>query len=523
MVAPALARLAGALLSGVLLVICFPKPHLSFLAPVALVPLLLAIFTERRRFRLFLYGYASGITFLAGSTPWIYSVLLTYGRLSAAAAAGVFCLFLAVFSLFFGLYSWWVGELARRSRTLALLLAPGIWVAMEFFRTHLILGFPWNLLGYALAKHPELIQISSVTGIYGVSFLLAVVNVALAGAWLVGTRRALAWASATILLAAVLVAAQAHVPSAAPTSRALLVQTNLPQLTAYDPNWVLNHQAEMQELYRLSVEEASKPSAPRALVLWPEVPAPFYFHRDPLLRGQLMTLAQATQSYLLVGIVDYHKDPQGVERPYNSAILLAPSGEFVGQYDKMHLVPFGEHLPWRWLPRLVGRLVAEVSDFAPGESATLLPAGDTRLGVVICYEAIFPGLVRRFVARGADVLVNISNDGWFGPSAAPAQHFNMARVRAVEARRYLLRATNTGITAVIDPYGRLLAQAPSAERTVLAADFAPQRDRTFYVRYGDWFAWLCLAAGLAGLARTLWLNAVEARSRADDRGTGTTV
>lgn len=502
-------RLGGSLLSGLLLVLCFPKPHLSFLAFFALVPLLQAILAERQRPWLFLYGYLTGIVFLGGTMHWIYSVMAIYGRLAAPAAGGVLLLFVVVLGLFFGFYSWWVGELARRSRMVALLFAPVIWVAMEFLRTHLITGFPWNLLGYALAKHPELIQTAALTGIYGVSFLLVVVNTSLAAAWVVRTRRALLWVSATILLVAALVAAQARLSAATPTATALLVQTNLPQLTAYEPSWVFNHQGELLELYRLTAQTAAEHTPRPTLIVWPEVPAPLYFHHDPLLRAQLMALAQTTQSHLLVGIVDYHKDTEGRERPYNSAILLAPSGEFIGQYDKIHLVPFGEYVPW-WA-QFAGRLVAETSDFAPGASKTLLPSAQGRAAVVICYEAIFPALVRGFVARGSAVLVNISNDGWFGRSAAPAQHFNMARVRAVETRRYLLRATNTGITAAIDPYGRVLARTPGEKRAVLVADFAPSQERTWYVRYGDWFAWLCLVAGLAGLARILWLNAVEAR------------
>ncbi|MFQ5926270.1 MAG: apolipoprotein N-acyltransferase, partial [Terriglobia bacterium] len=443
-------RLAGSALSGLLLVLCFPKPHLSFLAPFVLLPLLLAIFAERQRRWLFLYGYLTGIIFLAGTMPWIYSVMLTHGRLSMAAAAGVFFLFVVVMAVFFGLYSWWVGELARRSRTVALLLAPLIWVAMELLRTHLLTGVPWNLLGYALAKHPELIQVASWTGVYGVSFLVAGVNTVLAATWLVRSRRSLLVVAVVIVLVA-LVAAQVRLPPTTPTATALLVQTNLPQLSSYEPYWVVNHQGELLKLYRRTAQAAVGQTSRPALVLWPEVPAPLYFHHDPLLRAQLMALAQTTQAHLLVGFVDYRKDAQGHDRPYNSALMLAPTGEFVGQYDKIHLVPFGEYVPWSWALRFPGRLVAEVSDFAPGTSKTLLPIGHGRAGVVICYEAIFPGLVASFVARGAEVLVNISNDGWFGDSAAPAQHFNMARVRAVETRRYLLRATNTGITAVIDP------------------------------------------------------------------------
>jgi len=502
-------RLAFSLLSGALLILCFPKPHLGLLAAFALVPLLLAIFTERQRGWLFLYGYAAGGVFLAGSFYWLQDVMTTYGHLAAPLAAGVLAALVAVFALFFALFSVWVGELARRNRGVALALAPFVWVAVELLRTHLITGLPWNLLGYALADRPRLIQIASLTGIYGVSFLLVTVNTAIARVLLARTRRALLLVVATLLLVIAIILTGPNLPEMSATSTAILVQTNLPQLSSYEPNWVANHQHELSELYHLTLKAVEEQAARPVFVLWPEVPAPFYFHHDPRLRAQLMALAQATRTYVLVGIIDYHKDTLGRDRPYNSAVLLAPSGEFVGQYDKIHLVPFGEYVPWKPVFGWMKRLVAEVSDFASGTNKTLLTVGDARAAVVICYEAIFPALVRDFVVRGADVLVNISNDGWFGRTAAPVQHFNMARMRAVETRRFLLRATNTGITAVIDPYGRVVARAPTAVHTVLVAGFAPRREQTFYVRYGDWFALLGLMVALAALARTLWLNAVE--------------
>jgi len=504
-------RVVAALFSGLLLVLCFPKPHLSFLSVVALIPLLLAVVGEVRRRWFFFYGYLTGAVFLAATMPWLYGVMKLHGNLSAFAAAGVLFLYVALFALFFALYAWWVGEIACRSRTRALLLAPVIWVAMEFFRTHWLTGVPWNLLGYALAKHPALIQVATATGVYGVSFLVAGVNAILLGFWWARTRRARLWLAAVALALAGLVASQARLPAVNPAERALLVQTNIPETTQYEPNWVLNHQPELLELYRLTNRTATGESPRPTLVIWPEVPAPFYFHHDPVFRAQMIALAQATQSYLLVGIVDYRKDATGRDRPYNSAVMLAPSGELVGQYDKIHLVPFGEYVPYPWLFGPIGRVVPELSDFAPGTTKTLLPTAQGRAAVLICYEAIFPGQVRSLVARGADLLVNISNDGWFGQSAAPDQHFEMARFRAVETRRYLLRATNSGITAVIDPYGRVLARAPRDQRLVFAASFAPRAERTLYVRTGDWFAWLCLLVALVALARTLWLSALERR------------
>jgi apolipoprotein N-acyltransferase len=290
----------------------------------------------------------------------------------------------------------------------------------------------------------------------------------------------------------------------------VLVQTNLPQVEEFDPNWAATHSDELGALEELTRSFARAHAGGRpALILWPEIPVSLYFHDDPVVRARLVQLAQATRSYLLVGIVDFRPAERGARQPTNSVVLLAPDGGFVGQYDKIHLVPFGEYVPLgRWLAFLEP-LTAEVSDFVPGRGPAVLPVGESRLGPLICYEAIFPGLVRQFVAEGADVLVNVSNDGWYGRSAALEQHLNLARVRAVENRRFLLRATNTGITAVVDPYGRLVAQAPVETRTVLVAGYAPRREPTPYTRHGDWFAALSALVAVAALARKSWVTAVE--------------
>ncbi len=513
------------LLTGVLLVAIFPSLHLSWLAWVALAPLFAVCVHRWSRLRLFLYGYLAGVVFFAGSCYWIYDVMHVFGRLSVAAAGGILLLFVLAFAVFLGLFALLVGELARRWQLLALFLFPFAWVALEWLRTFLIFGgFPWNLLGYAVAPHVGWIQPAAYAGIYGVSFLVAATNAVVASYWLAPARRQL-WLLAVV--AAVLGVTYGwglRLPPVAAPEQAVLVQPNLPQLQEFDPAWLRNHPDELLALEQLSQEAVQQQAALQpSLLVWPEVPVPFYFHRDPVLRARLLQLAQGTRSYLLAGIVDYRSEGDGPPHPYNSAVLLSPTGGFVGQYDKIHLVPFGEYLPIRNLLGLTGSLVAEVSDFRPGRGPVVLPTGQDRLAVFICYEAIFPGLVREFVQGGATVLVNISNDGWFGRSSAAAQHLNMARVRAVETRRFLLRATNTGVTAVVDPLGRVVARAPEQERTVLRARFGHRSQQSFYVRYGDWFAALCTFVVVAALARKFWITAVEGGSDADDGRTGTAV
>jgi apolipoprotein N-acyltransferase len=294
-----------------------------------------------------------------------------------------------------------------------------------------------------------------------------------------------------------------------------LVQTNIPQETALERWDEATQTPLLSRLRELTVGAAGRQDPP-ALVIWPEVPVPFYFHEDSFTRQYAESIARQTNSYFIMGIVAYAPGSNRTQ-PLNSYVLLDPSGKLVSQYDKIHLVPFGEYVPLRrWLV-IVENLTAEIGDFAPGKELVVSQLSDGqmqgrkngqiqgqiqgKLSGFICYEAIFPDLVRRFVRDGAEVLVNISNDGWYGSSAARYQHLLMARMRAIENARYLLRATNTGITAVIRPNGQVAAQIAPDEPGVLPARWAFQSRPTFYTRHGDWFAWLaCVLTLLACFA-----------------------
>jgi len=501
-----------ALLSGALLVLSFPAPHFSLLAWVALAPLLVVLVQNRARWRLFLYGFLAGAVFFAGTCYWIYDVMRIHGHLSPAACVLVLGLFVLVTAPFFGLFSWAVGELARRWQLGALLLAPLVWVAIEWLRTYFPFGgFPWNLLGYAIAPHIGWVQPAAYVGVYGLSFMIAAVNAFVALFWLAPSRRRAAPLAAVAVALAIAWFAGRGLPAQPTTATALLVQTNLPQQDVFDPLWVYNNPDEMQALEQLTRDAVRVQPAPPALVIWPEIPVSIYFNHDPVTRARLISLAQTTRVYFITGTVDYQ--PAGSEHPdvFNSAVLLSPAGELVAQYDKIELVPFGEYLPAIGRLNFFQRMVREVSDFKPGREYDVMPTAHGRLSMLICYEAIFPGLVRQFVERegGAEVLVNISNDGWFGRSAAAAQHFNIARLRAVETRRFLLRSTNTGISAVIDPYGRVVSRAPDHARLALPVAFAPRSERSFYARHGDWLPFVCTLAVLAALGRKFWATALE--------------
>jgi apolipoprotein N-acyltransferase len=255
-------------------------------------------------------------------------------------------------------------------------------------------------------------------------------------------------------------------------------------------------------LMRVSLNPAGVTQA-SDLIVWPESPAPFYV-ADPIFRGAISSVAQQSKAWVIAGAIGTLNASQNRSTEiYNSAALVSSSGEWISRYDKVHLVPFGEYVPFKSLFSFAGGLTKEVGDFSRGASREALDANGTKYGVFICYESIFPDEVRQFAAHGAQVLVNISNDGWYGDSGAYAQHLEQSRMRAVENARWLLLDTNTGVTASVDPYGRIVASAPRKIRTVLQAPYALSNETTFYTRHGDWFAWLCAIISIGGLLTRL--------------------
>ena len=395
---------------------------------------------------------------------------------------------------------------------------------MELARTR-ITGFPWDLLGIAQVDNIPLARIATVTGVYGLSFEIMVVNTALAAAFVIRGERGQRSKRTPLLLAAVaavvvLQAGRLISPPPVPTDHvARLVQANVPILQGSD--WTKEYfENTLRDLSMVSLNNPAQdqngsgccrdfhpfhPSIPATphldLIVWPESPAPFYTS-DPAFRDSVSNIAREAQSWMLVGslgVRNASETPEHATQLYNSASLVSPGGDWTGRYDKIHLVPFGEYVPFKRIFSFAGGLTKEVGDFSSGTSRAPLAAGSSKLGVFICYESIFPDEIRQLAANGAQVLVNISNDGWYGDSGAYAQHLKQARMRAVENNRWLLRDTNTGVTAAIDPYGRVVASIPRKIRAALDANYALTNVTTFYTRHGDWFAYLCAIISLAGL------------------------
>ena len=501
--------------SAILQVLVFPKPGLYYLSWVCLAPLIYAVLRAREADaaellaeetfsylapasvgQAFLLGWVCGTVVYLGSCYWVFSVMHYYGGLSRAVSA----VLLLLFSLYVGLHqavfaalvAWAARARAGYSRR-ALFLAPFLWVAVELLRTYLV-GFPWDLLGTTQVANTALSRIATLTGVYGLSFEIALVNAAFAAAFLVRPPRRRLMLAATMATAVFLQLTQYIELDRLPVdSHALLVQQNVPIRESWQSAEYIGL---LQSLDAISTIPPG--SAKVNLVVWPESPAPFFLNDDRFV-STISAIARRTNDFVVAGSLGVRPAAGGENLLYNSAALVNPQGQIAARYDKVHLVPFGEYIPLQRLLSFAQSLTREVGTFARGSDRWPLDAGAAKLGVFICYESVFPGEVRQFADHGAQVFVNISNDGWFGNSGAPEQHLNVARMRAIENERWLLRATNTGITASIDPFGRVVAQAPTGTRTTLLAPYSLRAETTFYTRYGDWFPCLCAIISLVGL------------------------
>ena len=500
-------RLLLAIASGLALSFSFPNYNLPLLAWIAVALLMLAALGARTR-EAALYGFINGALFYPLSVPWIDTVMQKYGNVGPFAAAGILALMTLAGALFPLAFAALVSRAGKRSLGAACVLAPFLWVTLEFARAHLpIIAFPWNLIGYATSGNLALVQLAAVTGIFGLSFLVVAFNALVV--WAIAapsptSRRALL--AAMLILVLIAKFGPRFVPRNTPDHVAHLVQTNFPQSESYPSNWMALHAADMQQLEAMSIDAAKKSPG---VIIWPEVPAPFSL-QDPQFAAIADKIAKDSGGDFLVGVVDWKLGPNRQWLASNSAVLLNPAARREFTYDKIHLVPFGEYVPLRRWLTFAKSLTAGISDFTPGRTygvgslpaAAGLPGG--RFSVFICYESVFSAQVRRFAANGAELLVNISNDGWFGRSSAAAQSLMMARVRAVENRRWLLRDTNTGFTVDVDPYGRIVARLVPFTRAELDAPYAFRSDVTPYTRFGDWLAWLCVLATIGLFAVVMY-------------------
>ena len=483
---------ALALSTAVLLLLIFPRFELRMLAPIALTPLLIAAARTDKGWLRFLMGWAAGTFYWFFLCTWIEFVLEVHGGMGQWGGWGSFFLFSILKALHLAVFSWLAGPLMRKPYAIPAVAA--LWVGLE--RTHGTFGFAWLALGNAGIDMSIPLRLAPVVGTYGVSFVFSMLAAGIASVVLRQPRARLAPLAALLGLWAL----PAIPESFSADQSALVIQPNIEPDIRWTPTSQQRAEQQLATLSRIF---------PAPLVIWPELPAPLYFYSDPEFHTAATEIARANH-FFLFGTVAYTSQNQ----PLNSAVLLGPNGTEIGRYDKINLVPFGEFVPSAF--SFVNRITHEAGDFVPGRDIKVMKAAGHRLGVFICYESAFPDLVRQFTAKNADVLVNLSNDAYFGHSEAREQHLLLARMRAIENRRFLIRATNDGITAVINPAGRVVQTLPRYEQAAALVHYGTITDTTFYARHGDWFAWGCLIVSLPTALWTLSRGVVGA-PRASDR------
>jgi len=484
-----------AALTGVLLVFCFPKAEISWLAWFAFVPLLVAC-GQKSPVKAGKLAFVAGLVGYGGIIYWINIVVTTYGKLPLVVSICLYLLLVAYLAAYFFVLFYLVRRVEQRGIPVVVSL-PILWVGLEFLRSFLLTGFPWASLGYSQYRVLPLLQVVDITGVYGISFLIVLANCVLflLFNWIRARGSRVFPFRSTVVFLVLIVAvllygfSQLRQEPAGVPLKVALIQGNIDQGIKWDPAFM----EETISIYeRLSRRAAA---AGVDLVVWPESAAPFFFQEPGPPTDRITSLARDLQAAFIFGSPAF--DDDGPRRRYfNSAFLLSSSGEVLGRSDKMHLVPFGEYVPQAKLLPFVHKLVVGVGDFSPGDTLAALDIGKGKVGVLVCFEGIFPELSRRYVRGGAQLLVNITNDGWYGRSSAPYQHLSMSVFRAIENGVPLVRAANTGISAIIDEKGHISQATPLFVEDFCAGEVILGVGGTIYTRIGDVFALLCLGVSL---------------------------
>jgi apolipoprotein N-acyltransferase len=499
---------ALAAFSGILLAVVFPTLDLHFLAWISLLPLFIALRGQSVKSGFWLGGIA-GILYFAGTVHWVTNSVHFYGGIPIVPASLITLLLCAYLALYPAVFGAAAVHLRKNHPSLFFIAAPALWTALELARTYVFSGFPWSLLGYSQYLVLPVVQIADITGVYGVSFIIVLVNAVLAEFIL--DRKSI-FSLVAVLAALMLVLGYGFVKLRAPETQSAgmkisVVQGNIEQ----DKKWDRAYQAETTEVYRKLTIEAL--SGHPDLVIWPETAVPFYFNgvapTDQAMTADLAAFVKKNRVPLLFGSPTYEVRPNRQIIGRNSAFLLNADGQVEATYNKMHLVPFGEYVPLKNVLFFVGKMVQAIGDFQAGHEYTVMTVpfqengapGSARLSTLICYEIIFPDLVRRFVDKGANVITTITNDAWFGRTSAPYQHFSMAVLRAVENRVPVARAANTGISGFIDAQGHILAESNIFTEAQLTHVIVPGAGKTFYTRYGDVFSYFCVLVSIGLIMR----------------------
>lgn len=493
---------ALAALSGLLLAAAFPTINAHFLAWFALIPLFLALKGQTVKNGFWIGGLA-GVVYFAGTIHWVTNSVHFYGHIPLIPASLVTLLLAAYMALYPALFGAAVVHVRNTRPALLVIAAPSLWTALELARTYVFSGFPWSLLGYTQYSVLPVIQIADLTGVYGISFLIVLVNSSVAE-FIMDRKKYGAVVLAVIVLTLVTGYGfmKLREPERTDNIKISVIQGNIEQ----DKKWDPAYQSEVLAVYKRLTLEALQQHPD--LIIWPETATPFYFTgvagNDQALTRDLIDFIKQHKVPLLFGSPTYEIKPNRQIIGRNSAFLVSGDGRIENLYHKIHLVPFGEYVPLRQVLFFVEKLVQAIGDFQGGDEYTVMTVpynGPDKqhaenISTVICYEIIFPDLVRRFVDKGAHIITTITNDAWFGRTAAPYQHFSMAVLRAVENHVPVARAANTGISGFIDSRGRILETSGIFTEAYLTHAVSPGAEKTFYTKYGDLFSYACVLAGL---------------------------
>ncbi|MGQ9636385.1 MAG: apolipoprotein N-acyltransferase [Thermodesulfobacteriota bacterium] len=494
------------LLSAILLILSFPNFDLEFLVWFSLVPLFFAI-NGKTLFQSFKLGFLTGVLSFLGIIYWVIVAVHTYGNIPLIISGAILLLLVFYLSLFIGAFTFLSRFIQVCLRTQSFLFVPFLWASLEYLRSFLLSGFPWANLGYSQYLNLSFIQMAEITGNYGLSFVIVLVNATLFEMIAQLSQKKLPYLKivfTVLVLLGFLIYGYIKINiidreiAKNPILKIGLVQGNIDQSLKWDESY----QKETMNIYeRLSLKVAEgRPD----LIIWPETATPFFFQDAKEFQSMVLNIPKKTDTFLLFGTPSY-KIEEGKINHYNSALLVSPEGELKGKYDKIHLVPYGEYVPFgEYIP--LGSLGEGIGNFKPGKEIYNFTIPKGKFGVLICFEIIFPDLCRRFVKKGANFLVTITNDAWFGKTSAPYQHLSIATFRAIENRVFIARAANTGISALIDPVGRIVKKSGLfTEETILGSIRLSER-KTFYTLYGDIFAWACSIFSIFLLGYSIFNN-----------------
>jgi apolipoprotein N-acyltransferase len=463
--------------SGILLIFIQPPVSLSPLAFFALIPLLGSIRKDNLRFSFF-SGYVTGVVSYLGLIYWVVIAMNRYGGIDISLSFLILLLFVLYLSCYTGIFALSCAWFERRSSIPVYISSPLAWVLLEYIRGFLMSGFPWSFLAHSQYNFLHFIQVASITGTYFISFLIVAINAIFYALW----RKGKISLTYVAVIAALVVATVAYgfislsEKNNGPLLKTAIVQGNIKQ----DVKW--------DEIFKvMTIKKYLQITLPSGkdtdLIVWPETAMPFVFDREIYANKYIKALPSVVNANLLFGTMS--QDQSGKLR--NSAYVIGKTGETIGVYNKVHLVPFGEYTPLLSYFPFFEKLTAVGGGFASGEGHKPIKTDIGNIGILICYEGVFPSITNETVREGAQVLVNLTNDAWYDRTSAPFQHFAFYIFRAIETDRYVLRAANTGISAIIDPQGRIETKTPIFTEEVLKGSFAMRNTKTFYVRFGDYF------------------------------------